>query len=73
MYSAWTIADVQIFRDRLDRLKGKWLVTLNDDPAIRKVFSGCQITAVERAKGITQVKSKIYREIVISPPDRAGA
>ena len=73
MYSAWTIADVQKFRDRLDRLKGRWLVTLNDDPAIRKIFSDCDITAVERAKGITQAKSKTYREIVISPPVPGGA
>ncbi len=67
MYSAWTTADVQRFRDRLDRLKGTWLVTLNDSPDIRAIFSDCEVTAVERAKGITQAKQKTYRELVIAP------
>lgn len=69
-YSAWTLADVQRFRECLDRLKGKWLVTLNDAPPIRAIFSDCKITAVSRAKGISQVREKIYRELVIAP---AGA
>lgn len=73
MYAAWTIADVQRFRDRLDRLKGQWMVTLNDAPEIRKIFSDCKIIAVERAKGITQAKEKTYKELVIFPLVRAGA
>lgn len=73
MYGAWTVADVQRFRERLDRLKGQWLVTLNDAPAIRAVFSDCRITAVERAKGITTSKEKTYREVVISPRARGDA
>jgi DNA adenine methylase len=67
MYSAWTTSDVQRFRKRLDQLKGSWLVTLNDAPDIRKIFGDCHITAVERAQGITMVKKKVYRELVIRP------
>ena len=67
MYSAWTIVDVQHLRSRLENTKGSWLLTLNDDPAIRRIFGDCQITVVERAKGITQAKSKTYRELVIRP------
>jgi len=67
MYAAWTIADVQRFRERLDRLKGKWIVTLNDAPEIRRIFSDCSVSVIERAKGITQAKEKTYRELVIIP------
>lgn len=67
MYSAWTIVDVQRLRSRIENIKGSWLLTLNDDPAIRRIFGDCHITAVERAKGITQAKSKTYRELIIHP------
>jgi DNA adenine methylase len=73
MYAAWTIADVQRFRERLDRLKGKWLVTLNDAPEIRKIFSDCKIVAIARAKGITTAREKTYRELVIFPQAHGGA
>lgn len=66
-YGTWTNADVLRFRERLARLKGGWLATLNDTPDIRRIFAGCEITAVERAKGITQAREKTYRELVISP------
>jgi len=68
MYAPWTIADVQRFRQRLDRLKGKWIATLNDTPAIRNIFFDCKITPVERAKGINQANGKTYKELVIVPP-----
>lgn len=70
MYAAWSIVDVHKLRRRLDALKGQWLLTLNDDPAIRRIFGDCEITAVERAKGITQAREKTYKELVISPPAR---
>lgn len=72
IYGAWKTADVMAFRERLDRLKGRWIVTLNDAPDLRKIFSDCHIVSVERAKGITQEKSKTYREIVIFPPARGS-
>ncbi len=68
LYAAWTVADVQRFRERLDRLKGRWIVTLNDAPEIRRVFSDCRIKAVERAKGINHTNGKTYRELIILPP-----
>lgn len=67
MYSAWTVADVMKFRERLDRLKGRWIVTLNDAPEIRRIFSDCKVTVVERSQGISQAKKKVYRELVIIP------
>jgi DNA adenine methylase len=64
IFSSWTIADVLRFRQRLDRLKGRWVATLNDHPDIRKIFGDCRIIDVARAKGIT---SGVYKEIIIAP------
>jgi len=69
-YPAWTNTDVQILRDRLSKLRGKWIVTLNDTPAIRAIFSGCTIKSVVRTKGINaKSKDKIYRELIIIPEE----
>ncbi len=70
-YKAWTIADVLQLRERLRGLKGRWLITLNDHPDIRRIFSGCRLTAVERARGINNradsAKARRYRELIIEP------
>lgn len=70
-YGAWTYADVQKLRDRLATIKGRWLLTLNDAPAIRTIFEGCDVRAVERARGIANRagagKAARYRELIIAP------
>ncbi len=67
-YAAWDLADVVRLRDRLRAMKGQWLVTLNDLPDIRKIFSGCRIKAIERHKGINgKAEDRVYREVVIRP------
>ena len=66
MYASWTNADVQRLRERLASLAGSWLVTLNDTPAIRAIFAGCTIHAIERQRGITQ-SAEPYREVIITP------
>jgi DNA adenine methylase len=68
MYKGWTDTDVQALKNRLDLLRGRWLLTLNDTPSIRAIFEGCEITAVDRAKGINgKAAEKRYRELVIAP------
>jgi DNA adenine methylase len=71
-YAAWTTADVLMLRDRLAGLRGRWLVTLNDHPDVRRIFSDCRLTSVERARGINNrpgsTRGKRYRELVIEPP-----
>ena len=69
-YAAWTNADVQGLRNRLSRLEGKWMVTLNDTPAIREIFADCEIEGIERARGIFQEAGQAataYREVIITP------
>lgn len=45
------------------------MVTLNDTPSIRKIFAGCQLTPIKRARGINNKAgaAQIYRELVIRP------
>ncbi len=70
MYGAWTNADVQILRDRLDQVRGKWLLTLNDTPAIRGIFDGCQVQAFSRPRGISNKAggtAPAFKELLIQP------
>lgn len=70
MYDAWTNTDVQVLRDRLGAIRGMWMVTLNDTPAIRAIFGGCKFTAVQRAMGISRRKGESprqYAEVIILP------
>jgi DNA adenine methylase len=70
MYEGWTITDVQILRDRLASLQGKWMVTLNDTQGNRAVFKGCDIRPITRAMGINgKTAGRVYREIIIRPPE----
>jgi DNA adenine methylase len=68
-YKAWTDTDVRILRNKIDKLRGKWLVTLNDNAANRKIFSGCKIRSVDRAMGINNQgdTAKRYKELIITP------
>lgn len=66
MYSPWSVADVLRLANRLQTLKGKWVVTLNDHPEIRKVFAGCRQQPISRPAGIGG-KGKAYGELIISP------
>lgn len=69
MYAEWTATDVQRLHDRVVALRGRWLVTLNDTPAIRQIFAGCEIRAIARARGIrnTGAGAPLYRELIITP------
>ncbi len=74
MYASWTDTDVRGLRGQLDRLRGKWLLTLNDTPSIRAIFAGCELRAVERARGIdNRHGARRYRELIITPAGQAGA
>lgn len=56
-------------RQKLDRLQGKWLLTLNDSPAIRSIFHDCSLTAISRPRGIANKtgKATVYKELIIAP------
>jgi len=68
-YSAWKESDILLLRQRLDRLRGRWLLTLNDSGPIRSIFHDCQLKAVSRARGINNRSGKtaLYKELIIAP------
>lgn len=70
-YEPWTAETMAEFRAALDALQGKWLVTVNDSPSIRKIFKGLRLQPVARANGIERrpgkVKNAIYHELIIRP------
>lgn len=73
LYEAWTVTDLRILRERLDRLRGRWLVTINDTAENRAVFDGCSVKSVARAKGINaKATDRVYRELIVTPPTREG-
>lgn len=68
-YAAWGASDVASLRSALARLKGKWIVTLNDCAANRAVFEGCTIKAVTTAAYMSQghAAARRFGEIIITP------
>ncbi len=68
-YAAWKDSDVLALRETLDRLRGRWLVTLNDSAAIRSIFHDCLLKPVSRVRGINNQtgKATVYKELIIAP------
>jgi DNA adenine methylase len=68
-YAAWKESDVMKFREALRKVRGNWMVTLNDCESNRSIFDGCHIESVERALGIAGKagSGRTYREIIIRP------
>jgi DNA adenine methylase len=68
-YSPWTAADVARLRDALGRLKGTWVVTLNDCESNRAAFTGCKIKTVTTAAFMTNSSSpgRRFGELIITP------
>ena len=69
-YASWTEADMRLFRQRVEKLKGKWVVTLNDAPFNRELFSDCHITATvtQNRCGNVRTNPKLtLGEIIITP------
>jgi DNA adenine methylase len=68
-YASWKESDFEDLRDKLISLRGRWLLTLNDSPALRAIFSSCVIRPVDRAKGIAAANKNVdrYHELIITP------
>jgi hypothetical protein len=49
-------------------LKASWLLTLNDVPEVREVFTGCKLLPVARPRGISGTAAEAYRELIIRSP-----
>jgi DNA adenine methylase len=69
-YAGWTEDDARQLQKRLSRLNGKWLLTINDSPFTRSLFSGCEMESVVTKSGTannrTHPGSK-FGELIITP------
>lgn len=70
-YDGWDQQQMIQFRSHLDRLKGRFLVTVNDSPANRQLFGDCKLTPVvtrnRRVNNRTD-SSAVFGELIISKP-----
>lgn len=65
-YASWSIKDVRKLRDTLFSVKGKWIVTLNDDPANREAFKGCKFEDVSTYANMSNTPGRRFGEIIIT-------
>jgi DNA adenine methylase len=64
-YETWTAAHMAAVRDRVDRLKGGFVLTVNDCAENRRIFRGFKLRAVDRARGNKGVGER-YGELIIT-------
>ena len=54
----------------MGRLKGKWIVTLNDSPFTREIFGDCKLRPVvsrNRALNVRTHGEQTFGELIITP------
>ncbi len=69
-YEGWGQKDMVEFRTRLDRLQGRWLLTINDSPDNRKLFSDCLVRPVatsNRLRNNRTTETASFGELIITP------
>jgi len=72
-YEGWTEGEMRIFRERVRDIKGKWLVTVNDSPFTRELFSDCELIAVETHNQLTNQRispDATFGELIIRPREK---
>jgi hypothetical protein len=58
------------FRREVGKLKGNWIVTLNDSPFIRELFKDCHLQPVvsrNRALNVRTHGEQTFGELIITP------
>lgn len=69
-YAPWKQEDMVQLRSRLDRLQGRWLLTVNDSVENRKLFDDCQVKPVVTRNRRTNVRTHAdatFGELIIQP------
>lgn len=69
-YKGWTEEQLREMRKRVGKLKGQWLVTVDDSPLNRDLFSDCQIEAVTSQNRLcnNRTHSQVrFGELIITP------
>jgi len=69
-YKGWDKKQLTEFRREVGRLKGKWIVTLNDSPFTRDLFSDCALRPIiseNRAVNRRTHAEQKFGELIITP------
>lgn len=69
-YDGWDETKLREFRADLRRLKGQWIVTLDDSPFNRELFSDCKvqsITTQNRSVNVGTHGAQTFGEIIVTP------
>lgn len=69
-YAGWDEKQLKQFRSEIGRLKGRWIVTLNDSDYIRDLFSDCRlkpITTRNQAVNRRTHGKQTFGELIITP------
>lgn len=69
VYAPWGAPDVQELAKILGKIKGRWIVTLDESPAVRAAFAGCKFATAVRPKALnnrpgTVAKSNLQEVII---------
>lgn len=67
-YDGFTREQMTEFRDRIDRLKGQWVVTVDDSSFNRDLFKHCKLQAVTTRSGIAnnRTANATFGELLIT-------
>jgi len=69
-YKGWDQKQLTTFRRDLNKLNGRWIVTLNDSPFTRQLFSDCNLQPVVTKNGAVNSRThgkQTFGEIIITP------
>jgi DNA adenine methylase len=69
-YAGWDKKQLAAFRGEVAKLKGNWIVTLNDSPLTRELFSDCNLQPVvtsNRAVNRRTHGAQKFGELIITP------
>ena len=69
-YNGWSEKQMRQFRREVGRLKGKWIVTVDDSPLNRELFSDCHIISVSTRNRLCngRTHSQVrFGELIICP------
>ncbi|WP_142847084.1 DNA adenine methylase [Telmatospirillum sp. J64-1] len=59
-------ADFEVLAAQLAKLKGKFILSLNDVPEVRQIFQGFRVEAVETTYSVSKGKGKRVGEVLIT-------
>jgi DNA adenine methylase len=69
-YRGWTEKEMRQFRRTVEKLKGKWLVTVDDSPLNRELFSDCNLEPVSTQNRLCNTRTHNhvkFEELIITP------